>query len=226
MKLGVLFSGGKDSYYSLYLASKHYEIACLISIISKNKESYMFHVPNIDLVDKQAEALGIPLIKVETEGKKEVELKDLNLAIKKAIKKYSITGIVTGALASTYQATRVQKICNELNLWCFNPLWQMDQVTLLKDLIKNNFKVIISGVFAYPFTKDWLGKEIDLEVINKLVSLSKKYQINPAGEGGEIETFVIDSPLNKFRIKIKDFSKHYENYSGMFNINSLELKEK
>ena len=63
MKLGVLFSGGKDSTFACYLAKKQgYEISCLISIFSENKESWMFHTPSIEQVKKQAEVMNIPLI--------------------------------------------------------------------------------------------------------------------------------------------------------------------
>ena len=54
MQLCVLFSGGKDSTYALFKARKENEIVCLISIVSENKESYMFHTPNIHLVEMQA----------------------------------------------------------------------------------------------------------------------------------------------------------------------------
>ena len=124
MRLGVLFSGGKDSLFAAYLASKTDKLACLITIISENKESYMFHTSNIHLANIQAKSLNLPLITVKTKGKKEQELKDLKKAIKQAKSKHKIEGIVTGTIASTYQSTRIQKICNRLNLHCFNPLWQ------------------------------------------------------------------------------------------------------
>ena len=60
MKLGVLFSGGKDSTYAAYLAKKQgYELECLISVFSENKESYMFHTPSIAKTKKQAEVMEI-----------------------------------------------------------------------------------------------------------------------------------------------------------------------
>ena len=49
MKLGVLFSGGKDSSLALYKAKE--DVVCLITLDSKNKDSYMFHTP-IDKVEK------------------------------------------------------------------------------------------------------------------------------------------------------------------------------
>lgn len=88
MKCTVLFSGGKDSTYAAYLAKKNgIEISCLITIISENPESYMFHTPSISQVKKQSEIMNIPLIIQQTKGKKEKELKDLELAIKRAKKR-------------------------------------------------------------------------------------------------------------------------------------------
>jgi len=226
MKLGILLSGGKDSVYSAYLANKEHELACAITIKSKNKESYMFHTPNIDLVHLQAKAMNLPLIVVETEGEKEKELKELYQAIAQAKKEQDIEGIVSGAVASQYQASRIQKICHELDLWCFNPLWQMNQVQLLEELLKHKFETIIGGVFAYPFTKELLGKVIDKQVVEELKDAQKKYKVNPAGEGGEIETLVVDCPLFKQKISILEAKSEYDNYAGTYKIQKAELVEK
>lgn len=204
VRLGVLFSGGKDSTYAAWLAKKEgYGISCLISLWSKNKDSFMFHTPAIELTKGQAECMKIPLLIQETEGEKERELKDLEKAIKLAIKKYKIKGIVTGAVESVYQASRVQNICNKLGVECFNPLWQKNQIEILEDLIKNNFEVIISGVAAYPLDKKWIGRKIDKKFIEEIKALSDKYQINIAGEGGEFESLVLNCILFKKRLNVE-----------------------
>ncbi|OIO40230.1 TIGR00289 family protein [Candidatus Pacearchaeota archaeon CG_4_9_14_3_um_filter_31_7] len=226
MKLAVLFSGGKDSILALYKAKMENEIVCLISIFSENKESYMFHTPNISLVKKQSKALGLPILIQKTKGEKEKELADLEKAIQTAVKKYKIEGVVTGAVASNYQYSRIKNISEKLNLKCINPLWQKDQIDVLKDLLKNNFKAIIVGVFAYPFGKEWLGREIDEKAIKELAELQKKFRINPAGEGGEIETFVLDMPMFKKKLKVINSQIKYENYTGVFEIKKMKLEKK
>ena len=204
MKVGVLFSGGKDSCLAAYIAKKQgYELSCLISVVSENLESFMFHTPSISKVEKQSEVMGLPLIVQKTKGKKEVELKDLEKAIKEGIEKYGIEGVVTGAVASVYQASRVQRICNKLGIECFNPLWQKDQFELLGDLVKEEFEVIVVGVFAYPFDRKWLEKKIDKEFIEEMRKMWEKYKINPAGEGGEFESFVLNCPLFKRGLRVK-----------------------
>ena len=203
-KLAVLFSGGKDSCLACYYAMKYERVVCLITLESENKASYMFHTPNIDLVRSQAEAIKIPIIVEKTKGVKEQELHDLEKAIKIAINEYKIEGVVTGALASVYQASRVQKICNKLGIECFNPLWQKDQFELLDEVIKLEFEVIIDGVFAEGLI-DFIGKKIDYEFIDAIKKIHKIYKINPAGEGGELESFVLNAPFFKKRLAVGRF---------------------
>jgi len=205
---------------------KEHEIACLITIISENKESFMFHTPNIWITELQAESIGIPLMKTSTKGKKEEELIDLENAIKEAKKKYNIEGIVTGAVKSNYQASRIEKICKKIGVKCINPLWHLNEIELLNEVADSGIKAIISGVFAFPMEKEMLGKVIDKEMINKLVELNKKYSINPAGEGGELETTVLDAPFFKKRIETMQVSVEYENYSGIFDIRKAKLVKK
>lgn len=214
MKLAVLFSGGKDSVYSAYLAKKEgHELSCLISILSKNKHSYMFHTPSISQIGKQAREMNLPLITLETQGEKEEELKDLEEAISDAIKKYKIEGVVTGAIKSVYQSSRIKRICDTLGIVCLNPLWNIDEISYLSDLIKEKFRIIIVGVFAYPLNKDWLGRIIDEKFVKEITFLSEKYKINSAGEGGEFETFVLDCPLFGKELFIESFRDVGENNS-------------
>ncbi|MCK4428996.1 MAG: diphthine--ammonia ligase [Candidatus Aenigmarchaeota archaeon] len=202
-KFGVLFSGGKDSCLALHLAKKAgNEISCLISIVSENKESYMFHCPSILRVKKQAEVMDIPLLLVETKGEKEKELEDLERAIKDAKDIYKIEGVVTGAVESMYQSSRIQKICSKFKIECFNPLWHKDQFELLEELIKNKFEIILTGVFAYPLDKSWIEKKIDRNFVEEMKELNRKYKISPAGEGGEFETLVLDCPLFKKKLNV------------------------
>lgn len=224
MRLGVLFSGGKDSTYALYKAMAKDEVACLISILSKNPDSYMFHTPNIELVELQAKALELPLIRQVTPGEKEKELKDLKEAIKKAKAKYGIEGIVTGAFASAYQKDRIQKICDELNLKCINPLWGKEPETLLREMLKDGFKFILSSIAAFGLDEGWLGRVITEKDIDKLVELNKKVGIHIAFEGGEAESLMIDGPIFKRKLVIKEAKKIMENENtGIYKILKAEL---
>ena len=202
MKLAALISGGKDSLYAMYRAGKKDEIVCILSMKSKNPSSYMFHTPNIGMVGLQAEAMNLPIIWHETEGKKEKELKDLKEAILKAKKEYKIEGIVTGALFSNYQKDRIEKICKALKLKMVSPLWHMDQEKEMRELLKDGFKIVFSSVAAEGLDKKWLGRIIKEKDVDKLVGINKKLGLNIAGEGGEFESLVLDCPMFKKKIEI------------------------
>ncbi len=226
MRTGVLFSGGKDSVLALYQAKQFEEVNCLITIESENPDSFMFHTPNIQLTKLQSKALGLPLVYVKTKGEKEKELKELENAIRIAKKAYGLDGIVTGAIASVYQATRIQRICNKLKLSCFNPLWLKCQFEILEELIKLKFKVLITGVFGDGL-QSLIGKQLDNKLLAELRRANENFRINPAGEGGEFESFVLDMPLFRKKIVIQKFELlELSEYSRLIEIKRARLEPK
>ena len=223
MRLAALVTGGKDSILALYRAQKMgHTIEVLATMIPERSDSYMFHFPNIHLTDIIARALEIPLVKATTSGIKEKELEDL----KQLLESLDVDGVVTGAIQSTYQKQRIDRICKELNLESFAPLWHQDPHELMKELISLKFMVIIVGVYAYGLDQTWLGKEINTETLEQLVELNEKFQISLVGEGGEYESLVLDAPIFKKRIEILESETSYENNSGVLTIKEAKLVDK
>ena len=223
MRLAALVSGGKDSIYAAYKASKENQVVCLITFKSKRADSYMFHIPNVELVKLQAKSMSLPLIFAESSGIKEKELKDIKKALQTAIKKYKIEGVVSGALASNYQKERIDKICLDLGIKSIAPLWHIEPKKYLNELIKNNFKVVIVGIAADGLTKDFLGHEINNNFIKKIGMLN----IHGGGEGGEYESLVLDCPLFKKKLKINKAKIEMENKcTGKLIVEDAKLVEK
>ena len=146
MRLAALVSGGKDSVLALYRAQQMgHSIEVLATMVPKRSDSYMFHYPNIHLTDYLAKALEIPLVRAETSGIKEKELEDL----KKLLLSLDVEGVVTGAIASSYQKERIDKLCDELGLKSIAPLWHQNPLDIMNELVELNFKVIFVGVSAF-----------------------------------------------------------------------------
>ncbi len=227
-KIGALYSGGKDSNLSLFLAKKSgREISCLISMIPENIDSYMFQTPELNFLKLQAIALDIPLLVAKTKGEKEKELVDLKNAIAFAKEKFNLTEIVTGALYSNYQKQRIEKVCNDLGLKLIAQLWHMKEENEIKILLDNKFKFIICKIAAFGLSEKWLGKAIDRKNLEELKKLNQKYKINIAGEGGEYETLVLDAPTFKHRIEITDCKKIMQNdFTGNLLIKKAKLVKK
>jgi diphthine-ammonia ligase len=223
MRVAALVTGGKDSVLALYRAQKMgHTVEVLATMIPKRDDSYMFHFPNIHLTELLSRAVEIPLVKAETSGIKEKELEDL----KKLLASLEVEGVVSGAVFSSYQKKRIERICQELGIKSVAPLWHEDPLDIMKELIDLKFKVIIVGVYAFGLDQTWLGREINAETLNQLVELNQKYQISLVGEGGEYESLVLDAPIFKKRIEIVEAEANYENNSGVFVVKEARLVDK
>ena len=133
MKVAVLFSGGKDSCFAVWYAlHQGWDVAALITVFSENPDSFMFHTPNVAWTRLQAEAMSLPLFEIATEGVKEKELGDLKNGIADILKRQDFTALLSGAILSEYQKTRIDHICEDLQLRSFAPFWHKDPLMLLE----------------------------------------------------------------------------------------------
>jgi len=223
MKVAVLFSGGKDSAFAAYVAMQHgWGISHFVSVLSESDSSYMFHVPNVHLTPMLAEAAGIAFVGVRTKGEKEKELEDL----KAALAGLDVDGIVSGAVASEYQRTRIERICEEMGIKSFAPLWHKDPKLLVRDIIDALFDVRIVGVFAEGFGASWLGRKLDESAFADLCKLNEKYGVSVSGEGGEYESIVLDCPIFKKRLEIIESLPEWRGSNGVFRITKARLVAK
>ncbi len=203
MRAAVLFSGGKDSTLAAYEARQSgSDIRYLVSMLPKSQESYMFHHPNIGLTKVQAKLMGIPIVTRTTRGEKEIELGDLELALASIQK--DVDSVVSGAVASEYQKSRVDAICGRLGLKSHAPLWHRDPLEMWSFCLDKGFRVMITAVACDGLGKRWLGRVVDEENLKDLKKLSDKHRFHIGGEGGEFETLVIDCPMFKKPMKVDE----------------------
>ena len=222
MRLASLLSGGKDSVYAAHLTQRDHQLLYMVSMKPENPDSYMFHTVNIDATRLQAEAWEIPYVETKTQGIKEKELEDL----KETLSMLQIDGVVTGAIASKYQADRVNRLCIELGLTHLSPLWGKEREQLLHDMLGSGMKIIFSAVAAHGLDQTWLGEPITPERVAKLKSLNQMYGVDMCGEGGEYESLVLDAPWFTRRIEITEADKTWDGVSGRYNIKTATLVDR
>ena len=225
MNLASLFSGGKDSTYSIYKAKQEgHKIQCLITILPLSDESKLLHFPNIEITKLQSKCMSIPQLYIKSESN-ETEIEESLLAevLKKAKSEYGVDGLVHGGILSEFQKKIFEKACSKLNLKLISPLWHKDQIEYMKNLIESGFHFIITSVSSDGLDETWLGKEITLEDLSKLEQLGKKYGFNVNFEGGEAETLVVDCPLFSQPLKILNSRKSWDGIRGRFEILDVEL---
>ena len=191
MKVAVLSSGGKDSNAALWWAQcQGWEVSHLVTMLVSGDDSWMFQIPGTSLVQKQAELCSIEWLPVATVGEAETEVDDLQ----QALSDLQIDGIVSGALRSDYQKTRLERMCEKLEIKSFTPLWHQPSMVHMNGLVENGFKVMITGISAQGLGEEWLGRIITEESLIELAGLAAEYRFNIDGEGGEYETLVIAGP--------------------------------
>lgn len=206
MKLGVLFSGGKDSCLALHKVLKEgHSVEYLLNIVPDNFDSFMFHKPYLDLLERQARELGMSdrLIIIKSKGEKEKELKELEEVIFRV--KDDVEGIVAGGIASNYQVERVKKICDCFGLKLVLPILGYKPKDVWNELAKEGFEVILTKIACDGLDSGWLGKIIDSERLKRLKEIANHYKVRLDFEGGEAESAVLFMPEFKKRIEI-DFS--------------------
>jgi len=224
MKVAVLFSGGKDSTFSIYKAKiAGHEVVCLVTIFPQSEESELLHYPNIQFTKLQSESMNIPQISIKVDSTNpNSEAATLEEILIQAKEKFAIQGIVHGGILSEFQRKQFEQISQSLGIILISPLWKKNEKEYMENLLESKFHFIPISVTSDGLDESWLGKEITKEDLITLENLSKKYGFNLSFEGGEAETFVTNCPLFSYPIKIVKSKKIWDGYRGRFEI--LEAK--
>jgi len=223
MKVAALYSGGKDSTYALHWGYlQGLDIECLVSIYPR-EYSMLFHYPGIEATVYQAKAMNIDILYTNAVNNEEYALYSL---LKEAKEKYNIKGVIAGALLSDYQRMRLAFITEKLGLSLYTPLWRIDQRSYMKEVVKNGIKFIITSVSSYGLSHKYIGRIVTLELLNEILVVASKYGLNPAFEGGEAETLVIDAPLFKQKLMIRGRIIKKGPYEARLIIDEIDLGDK
>jgi len=220
-KAAVLFTGGKDSCLALLKTKNKYTIKYLLTILPSSYDSYMYHKPFLPLLRAQAKVLGLPLLIQKSSAQKEIELKDLEKLLMKV--KGKVSYIIVGAVASTYQRSRIETVAKKLGFKVVAPLWGLNPKAIWGECIKNHFEIILTKIACEGLGKEWLGKGVTERELDELIRLSKKYGFNLEFEGGDAETAVLICPLFKKRIRIKGRIKSESQYRHFLIIEKVSL---
>lgn len=216
MKLFVSWSGGKDCCLACYRAIKEgHEISCLASMFTKETGRLYPHYFPPELLKRQAEALGIPIVLKWTANE---EYTRNYIKMLQEFKKEGIDGGVFGDVSfgnsdAGGHLQWVERVCQAADMEVILPLWNEDRESILNDLISSGFKAIIIAADDSKLGKSWLGQEFDLELVAKLKTLHAK---SSNGEVGNYHTLVLDGPLFKRRLEVLETSMVYKKY-GLFD---------
>ena len=198
----ALVSGGKDSLYAAYLFDTQGGwVDELVTVRPADPGSFMFHTPNLALVALQAQAWGKRHREVPVDGTDEAaELE----AIRRALSG-SRGWVTAGAIASSYQWSRLSRVCYELDRPLFTPLWGKEAGCVVREECAAGLDIRLIHLAAEGLGAEMIGERLDGPRLADLQRRSKQGRtLNVAGEGGEYETLVVDAPFWSSSIELDE----------------------
>jgi diphthine-ammonia ligase len=223
MKVVASWSGGKDSAYAYLLAIKqgHQVVNLLTMMMSETKSK--FHMIPSGILDAQAEAVGIPLIKKTTlAATYEKDFKAILLECKAK----GAQGLVTGDIyeVAGHEEGWLGRICKEVGLTPVKPLWMGDTKKIYLDYLKTGFKATVVRTKLNLLGVEWLGRVLDREFYDDILKLGN---VDVCGEGGEYHTVITDGSMFKNKIEIQETQKHkLEGGFGYLEIKKFKVMPK
>jgi diphthine-ammonia ligase len=214
MKVIASWSGGKDSCYAYYLAKQqgHQILSLLTMMMSEDKSN--FHMIPSGILDAQAQAMGVPLIKKTSfAATYEADFK----AVLAEFKVKGAEGLVTGDIyeVAGHEEGWLDRVCREMGLKPVKPLWMGDTKLIYLDYLKTGFKATVVRTNK-TLSLDWLGRVLDRKFYDDILALG---DVDPCGEGGEYHTVITDGPNFKQKIELLETKKkRLENGFGYLDI--------
>jgi len=201
------WSGGKDSAFCLQkvLNEKTFDVAYLLTTVNDQFHRISMHGVREALLEKQAESIGIPLLKVTvSEGTNQEYERQMEAILTKA-KSEGIQHVIFGDIflddLRVYREMNLAKI----GMQGVFPLWKMDTAMLIRDFVNMQFKTVLSCTNDAYLGKEWVGREIDETFIDQL-----PMNVDPCGENGEYHSFCYEGPLFKKKIAFSVGEKVYK----------------
>jgi len=218
------WSGGKDSCLACYQAmTSGLKVHYLLNMITEDGRHSWTHGQSAELLQTQSKAIGIPLIQRRTTmADYEANFKDTLLALKRE----GITGGVFGDIDIEEHREWIARVCKEVDITPYSPLWGQTQEKVLNSFIASGFEAVVVTAKADLFGEEWLGRKVDEDLLSHLLELKKINDFQLCGEMGEYHTFAFDGPLFKQRIEILEANKVLREGRWFLEILSWDLKSK
>lgn len=220
MRVFSSWSGGKESCLACYRAVQEgHELASLLTMVTTTGNYTRSHRLSRELLIAQSQAIGIPLhqrrASWDTYEREFVK-------VLTSLKRQDVEGGVFGDLYHPEHREWVERVCTEAGIVPLLPLWGKDGKDLLCGFIEAGFEAIVIAVRNDIMNDHWLGKRIDREFIKQM----EERGVDVCGENGEYHTLVVDGPIFRQRIDIRESRITRRNTMAFLQVSSFSLEDK
>lgn len=204
----ALFSGGKDSFYSVQKALERGNLDLLISISSNSGDTQLHAGPEAtgEIRKEQLEGIGLPYREIMVTSERGY-LHRLFEGLQDVVMRETIGYLVTGDLWHPYTGGIGDMLAGALDVELIRPARDScpsrdHSMKYMLEVLESGIKAVIISVRDGNLPREFVGREIDCGFLQELQCMS----IDVAGEGGEYQSLVIASPIMNRRIVIDDYS--------------------
>ena len=181
------WSGGKDSMLALHRALvSGVNVEVLLAMFDEGGERSRSHAIPLQLMQAQADALGIELV-IGHAG-----WADYETVFTQRLQEFAARGITHGLFGDIdLQPHRdwEEKVCAAAGLRAELPLWQEPRRALVDELLALGYRARVVCVDARFLDASFCGREFDEAFLADLPE-----GVDACGENGEFHTFVFDGP--------------------------------
>jgi uncharacterized protein (TIGR00290 family) len=186
------WSGGKDSALTLWtLRRQGLEPEALITTVTDAYDRVSMHGVRRELLARQVEALGIPLVEIVIPPGCPNAAYDARMA--RAFAAAPLSGVEAVAFGDLFledvRAYREERLAAGDKRGLF-PLWGRDTGELARAFIAAGFEAIVVCLDPYALHPSLAGRAYDEELLAALPA-----GVDPCGENGEFHTFVYTGPI-------------------------------
>jgi diphthine-ammonia ligase len=188
-RYALSFSGGKDSMLALDRAVRSgLRVDYLVTLFDEASQRVRFHGVPIALIQAQADALGIPLLRYPTrpETFERIFLQSLS-----DLRQRDVTGIIFGNIHLADVRAWYEERTTAAGLIHVEPLWGGAPGALVRECIARGYLATLTSIELARAKLHWLGATLS----EQLVQDFEQTGIDPCGEHGEYHTFVSNGPL-------------------------------
>lgn len=192
-KAALFWSGGKDCAFALHIVKqeRRCHVETLVTTLNRKFGRISMHGVRETMLDRQAEALRVPLHKMWVDDIPSNEHYEEQLIKTYAeLKEQGISTIIFGDIFLEDLRVYREKLLAEAGLKGYFPLWNQDTAELIQTNLALGFRTVTCCVNTAFLDRSWVGREIDQRFVDALPS-----QVDACGENGEFHTFCFDGPV-------------------------------
>ena len=193
------WSTGKDSALALHkiLEQKEFEVVSLVTTVTEDYGRVSMHGLRTELLEMQAESVGIPLKKIfiPKECTNEIYEESFHMGIQEIINN-GVNNIIFGDIHLEEIRDFRLKQMEKIGMQCVFPIWHEESSKLAERFIRLGFRVRTVCVDSNVLPKTFAGREYDSNFLSQLPD-----NIDKCGENGEFHTFAYNGPIFSFEVK-------------------------